>query len=187
MRASDEAGRVPSIAEVARARRGRERRRLFLGGGCLVVGALLVGLGAAGALSAASVRTQLIAAGAAVLVGVLVLAWRAALDEGERAVVAVGTAVAIASLLAYRGLAPAADVPVHDPALLVTGITYLGGLAVTLAAALAASSLPSPGQRPARSVEPVAWRRTSDEGDSPAAAADGGETAADLVGFDEDR
>lgn len=174
---------MPSIAEATGARRRRERRRLLLGLGLLGLGALFVGLGAAGTVSGASGKAGLVAGGLAVLVSLAALTVRADLAERERTLGSVGIAVAAASLLLVWALAPAAVL--SRPALAIAGaLGYLSGVAVLVAAVLAGVTLdrPSPGRH--RQSRGVAWTR-DDSSRTP--AADGGERDKELSSpLDED-
>lgn len=164
---------MPSIADATRARRDRTRRRLLTGVGLLLAGALLVGLGAAGAASGLPVVTEVLVGGLAVWGALLVMAVRAPLGERERGLTAVGAAVGLAGLLAFWALAPPGTVSVLA---LLAGLGFLLGLTVVLAAVLAAASLPGPVPR-STGPSSVSWTRTAESPGSGSRATDGGETA----------
>lgn len=169
---------MPSIAAATRARRSRERRRLMAGVGLLLAGALLVGLGAAGAVSGASAKTGAVVGGLAALGGLLALVARARLAERERAFVAVGVAVGLASLLFFWGLAPADLVANPSPVAVAAALGYLFGLTIVLAAVLAAVSVRPRADRAPDASATVAWRRSAP---SQSSAADGGATDDELA------
>lgn len=174
---------MPSIAEATGARRRRERRRLAAGVGLVLVGTVLVGLGAAGAVRAGSLRTGATAGGFASWTGLLVLALVNSLDDDERGVVAVGSAVGLAGLLGFWAFSPANVI--SGPALLA-GLGYLLGLSAVLATVLAAASVRADDRRPARTSAgpstPVTWTRSAGRDDG-GAAADGGATDDDDIDF----
>lgn len=172
---------MPSIAEATRARGGRERRRLAAGVALVLAGALFVGLGAAGTVSGTTPKTGLVVGSVAVVASLAALATGARLREHERALVAVGAAVATASVLFVLALAPAAVLT--RPALTApAGLGYLAGIAVMLAALLAGLTLPD-GRRSRRADGgAVSWTRSGPDRTVREQAADGG-TADDDLSF----
>lgn len=169
---------MPSIAEATRTRRDRERRRLATGLGLLVIGALLVGLGAAGSVEGTTAKTSFVIGGLAVVASLAVFAARAPLAERERALVSVGTAVSVASLLFVWALAPAAVL--SRPALTAAGtLGFVSGVVVLLAAVLAGVTVDRSGRRERSGV---AWTRSSDRRAPNGQAADGG-SADDELSF----
>lgn len=170
---------MPSIAEVTGGRQDHERRRRLAGFGLLLVGALFVGLGAAGVVSGASTKAGLLVGGLAVLASLFVLAAGAPLVEHERVLAAGGAALGAASLLVLWALAPAAVL--SRPLLVgVAGFGYAAGLTVLLAAVLAGVSLDrwEPGREPSSTS---GWTRSAPASPTEPAAADGGEDGDELA------
>lgn len=170
---------MPSIAEVTRGSRVRQRRRLALGVGLVLLGAFLTGLGAAGAVSGSALRTGLLVGGLAVLVSLWWFVLRTPLRDRERSMAIAGTATATVSLLGLWILAPASVLP---PSVLVlaVGIVFVIGVTVLMAAVLAGLTLPDRGPGRDSTSRAVSWTR-SDAGGSPdRQAADGGATDDDL-------
>lgn len=166
---------MPSIAEATRARRGRERRRLVVGVGLVLAGALLVGLGAAGAVRGTTAKTGFVVGGVAVIAGLAAMALRAPLAERERALASVGAAVGVASLLFVWALAPAAVL--SRPALTAAGtLGFLSGLAVLLGAVLAGVTTGRSDGRRHRRSNAVSWTRSGPARRARNQAADGGTT-----------
>lgn len=169
---------MPSLAEVTRGRHAPERRRRLAGFGLLLVGAVLVGLGAAGTVSADSTKAGLLVGGFAVLAGLFGLAAVAPLGERERALAGAGAAVGAASLLALWALAPSAVLS-RPVLILAAGFSYAAGLTVLLAAVLAGVTLDrgAPGREPSSTS---GWTRQTPGPPTGPAAADGGEAGDEL-------
>lgn len=169
---------MPSIAEATRSRGDRERRRLVTGFGLLVIGAFFVGLGAAGSVEGTTVKTSLVIGGLAVVASLVVVAVRAPLGERERALVTIGTAVSVASLLLTWALAPESVGP--RPASVTAGtVGFVAGVVVLLAAVLAGVTVDRAGDRPVKSE--VAWTRSTDQRAPNEQAADGGRSDDELT------
>lgn len=172
---------MPSIAEATRSRGADGHRRLVAGLGLVLVGAVLVGLGAAGTAGGPAPTTGLVVGGLALLGCLWAVAARVPLHRRERALAAVGSTVAAASLLALWPLAPGGALP-RSALTVGAGLVYAIGLTVLLAAVLAGMTLPGraePGQPTSSSV---AWTRSSSPSAGEPRAADGG-TAEDDLSF----
>lgn len=167
---------MPSIAEATRRRGDCERRRLATGLGLLVIGALFVGLGAAGSAAGHTAKASFVIGGLAVLASLAVFAARARLGERERGLVFVGIAVSVASLLAVWALAPAAVL--SRPALAGAGMLgFVAGVVVLLAAVLAGVTVDRPVRGERRDV---AWTRSTDRPAPNGQATDGGQADEEL-------
>lgn len=176
---------MPSISEATQASSGQRRRRIAAGLGLLLAGALFVGLGAAGAANAGSLRTGALIGGLAVLCCVVLLADRASLGERERSVAAVGAAVGLAGLFVFWGLPDGGSA--LDAAVLGSATVYAFGVAVILGAVLANVTLRTADPRQFASDE-VAWTRSDAAGGPSEATADGGTPDDDITSpFDDDR
>lgn len=172
---------MPSIAEAMRTRGVDGYRRLLAGLGLVLVGAVLVGLGAAGTVGGASPTTGLTVGGLALLVCLWFVALRVPLHRRERGMAAAGSTVAAASLISLWALVPTGVLP--QSALTVgTGLVYAIGLTVLLAAVLAGVTLPGRGPADQSTSTSVAWTRSSSQSAGEPRAADGG-TAEDDLSF----
>lgn len=171
---------MPSIAEATGTRGDRERRRLATGLGLLVIGTLLVGLGAAGSVEGTTVKTSVVIGGLAVVASLVVFAARAPLGEREEALASVGTAVSVASLLFVWALAP--ESVLSRPASIAAGtLGFMAGVVVLLAAVFAGVTVDRAGGRPEPSD--VAWTRSTDQRAPNEQAADGGHSDDDELSF----
>lgn len=165
---------MPSLADATRARRNRERRRLVIGVGALLAGALLVGLGTAGVVSGAPTKTGAVVGGLvvlAVLVGLLV---RAPLGARERTIAGAGVGVGLASLVVVWAAAPAALLSGRTAATVVGAAGYAVGLTVVLAAVLAGVTIRRMVPRERTGSGEVSWTRSDPGTLAHERAADGG-------------
>lgn len=170
---------MPSIAEVSRDSRGRYRRLVALGFGLVLIGAFLVGLGAAGTVSGFTVKTGLTIGGLAVLISLWGFAARIPLRPGERSMAVAGTMAALASLLSLWGLSSSGILP-QTMIVSAVGLIYAIGITVLLSAVLAGITLPEHGLDRASTSEPVSWTRSPSESRKPRQTADGGTVEDDL-------
>lgn len=170
---------MPSIAEATESHGPDGHRRLVAGLGLVLVGAVLVGLGAAGTTGGSAPTTGPVIGGFALLGCLWVVASRVPLRGLERGIAAAASVAAAASLLSLWALAPARAFT--GSALTVgAGLGFAIGLTVLLAAVLAGMTLPGRGS--ANRSSSVAWTRSASQSDREARAADGG-TAEDDLSF----
>lgn len=170
---------MPSLAEATQSRATDGHRRLVAGLGLVLVGAVLVGLGAAGTGGSPAPKTGLVIGGLALLVCLWIVAARVPMYRRERAMAAAGSTVAAASLLALWSLAPAMAAS-HSALTVGAGLVYAIGLTVLLAAVLAGMTSPGRSAAGQSTSSSVAWTRPSSPSSSDPRAADGGTTDDDL-------
>lgn len=170
---------MPSIAEATRSRRDAGHRRVVAGLGLVLVGAVLVALGAAGTTGGSA--SGLAVGGLALLVCLWVVASRAPLASRERRLAAGGSVVAAASLLSLWAVPPA-GVSLQHTLTVGAGLGFAVGLTVLLAAVLAGMTLPGRGRVDQSAASSVAWTRSSSPSAGEPRAADGG-TAEDDLSF----
>lgn len=170
---------MPSIAEATQSHGPDGHRRLVAGIGLVLVGAVLVGLGAAGTAGGSASKIGLTIGGLALLVCLWFVALRLPLHRRERAMAAAGSTVAAASLLSFWALVPAGALP-QSALTAGTGLLYAIGLTVLLAAVLAGITLPDRNRARQSTSSSVAWTRSTSQSASEPRAADGGTTEDDL-------
>lgn len=171
---------MPSIADATQTRSGRERWHLAAGVGLLLLGTLFAGLGLAGAVGVTSVRSVGAIGGLAGLAGLLTLVARTPLDDHEAIAAVIGLGIGFAGVSSFWIVTPVE----LSPGLLAMPIAsifgYLVGVAIVLAAVLAAVSIrPSSGHRSNESPT-VGWTRSDEGQHAHQPSADGGREEDDL-------
>lgn len=165
---------MPSIADATRTQAGRERWLLGAGVAFLLLGTLIAGLGVAGVIDAASGRSVGAIGGLAVLSGLVALVVRVPLDERAQMTALVGLAIGFAGVSAFWAFTPV-DMFTSSPVMpIVTGLGYLVGVAIVLAAVLAAATIRPGGTRRVNESSPLGWTRSDDDRNANQPAADGG-------------
>lgn len=171
---------MPSIADATRTQAGRQRWLLAAGVVTLLLGTVIAGLGIAGVVDAASVRSAGAIGGLAVLSGLVALVARVPLDEREEVTAMIGLAIGFAGVSAFWAVTPSDVFTGSLVPSIITGFGYLVGVAVVLAAVLAAVSIRP--ERPQQANEPsqLGWTRSDDNRNANQPAADGGQDDEEL-------
>lgn len=174
---------MPSIAEATRASGDGSRRRLVVGMAFVLIGSLLVGVGAAGTVRGATIPTGLSVGGLAVVGCLTLLAARATRGRRERAVAFLGAMISGVSLVFPWAMG---SVVGGLWSVLTAGVGFTIGLTVLLAAVLAGVTLDRGDRTGPSPSSPVAWTRSESDNPTSQPATDGG-TAEDEYSVSKDR